>query len=91
MTIVRIGPTCVRRGCERPPWKDALCGRCWRLAKLFGKDPGMFAYEPMGGYRDARDAVELPWERWQDEARAHGGDIVSLFADASGDRPSSRE
>ena len=50
----------------------------------------MFAYEPIGGYRDARDAVELPWERWQEQAGARGGDIVSLFADSSGDRPNSK-
>ena len=84
---MRIGPTCVRRGCERPPWKDALCCRCRRLGQLFGKDPRMFAYEPLGGYLDERDAVELPWERWQEEAGVRGRDIASLFADASGDRP----
>jgi len=47
----------------------------------------MFAYEPLGGYLDERDAVELPWERWQEEAGVRGRDIASLFADASGDRP----
>lgn len=49
----------------------------------------MFTYEPLGGYRDERDAVELPRERWHEDAAAGGGDIVSLFADPSGDRPSS--
>ncbi len=43
----------------------------------------MFAYEPPSGYRDERDAVELPWERWQQEASARGGDIVSLFVEDS--------
>jgi hypothetical protein len=29
---------------------------------MFGKDPLLFAYQPLDGYRDERDAVELPWE-----------------------------
>lgn len=46
----------------------------------------MFAYEPMYGYRDQRDAVELPWGRWEEEARARGVAIVDILAegDASG-------
>ena len=63
MPIVHTGPTCARRGCSRPDWKDGLCSRCWRLATLFGRDPGLFAYEPLDGWRDARDAPALPWER----------------------------
>jgi hypothetical protein len=59
--IAYTGPVCSRRDCSRPEWQDGLCGRCWRLAKLFGRDPLMFAYEPMHGYADARDAVALPW------------------------------
>jgi len=47
----------------------------------------MFAYEPIGGYHDERDAVALPWDRWQEEAGTRGGDIVSLFAVAPGDHP----
>lgn len=49
----------------------------------------MFAYEPLDGYRDKRDAIELPWELWEKEASTRGGDIISLFADASQDRPDS--
>lgn len=85
MPIKPVGPFCARRGCERAAWKDALCCRCWRLAKLFEKDPRMFAYEPLGGYVDERDAVELPWERWQAEAEARDADVVSLFAEGAPD------
>jgi hypothetical protein len=60
--ITSIGPVCARRGCSFPLWKDTLCNRCWRLATMFGKDPLLFAYQPLDGYRDERDAVELPWE-----------------------------
>jgi hypothetical protein len=60
--IAYTGSTCARRDCSRPAWKDSLCGRCWRLAQLFGRDPRMFAYEPLHGYADARDAVALPWD-----------------------------
>jgi hypothetical protein len=58
------GPCCARRDCTRPSWKDDLCSRCWRLADLFGRDKRLFAFEPLNGYRDPRDAVELPWDRF---------------------------
>jgi hypothetical protein len=80
MPIVHIGPTCARRGCTRPDWKDGLCSRCWRLAHLFGKDPQLFAYEPLDGYRDARDSVALPWERWEEQAAALGVALADLLA-----------
>ncbi len=54
--------------------------RCWRLARLFGKDPGLFVYEPVYGYRDERDAVELPWEEWERQASAGGRGVADLFA-----------
>ena len=60
--------------------------RCWRLARLFGKDPGLFAYEPVSGYSDEREAVELPWEEWEKSAMASGRGIADLFAPRS-DRP----
>ena len=41
----------------------------------------MFAYEPVDGYRNDRDAVELPWERWEDEAGAQGKTVVDLIAE----------
>jgi len=78
--IAFTGPTCARRDCTRPVWGDDLCGRCWRLAKLFGKDPRMFAYEPLNGYADARDAVALPWERLEREAAARGVGLADLLA-----------
>jgi hypothetical protein len=65
--IAYTGSTCTRRGCPRPDWADGLCVRCWRLARLFGKDPRMFAYEPLDGWKDTRDAVALPWERLERE------------------------
>jgi len=46
----------------------------------------MFAYEPLDGYRDERDAVELPWERWEQQASARGRGLVDLIAD-SGEPP----
>jgi hypothetical protein len=78
--IVYTGPQCERRGCRRPEWSDGLCGRCWRLARLFGKDPRMFAYEPLDGYAGARDAVELPWERLEREAAARGMGVADILA-----------
>jgi hypothetical protein len=60
-----VGQLCARRGCGRPHWKDGLCNRCWRFAKLFGKDPRMLAYMPLGGWADEKDAVEMPWEEWE--------------------------
>jgi hypothetical protein len=79
--IVFTGSTCARRGCSRPDWKDGLCSRCWRLARLFGKDPSLFAYEPLDGYADPRDAVELPWDRLEAQARARGVGIADLLGE----------
>jgi hypothetical protein len=59
-----------------------MCHACGRLAHLFGKDPQMFAYEPLHGYRDHRDAVELPWDRWEQEARARELAVADLLAQA---------
>jgi hypothetical protein len=53
------GPLCARRGCRRPLWKDELCSRCWRFGNLFQKPPDLLAYQPLDGYADDRDAVEL--------------------------------
>ena len=46
---------------------------------MFGKDPALFAYEPLDGYRDEGDAVALPWERWESEARAGGASLADLL------------
>jgi hypothetical protein len=75
-----VGPLCARRDCARSVFKDGLCTRCWRLARMFGKDPALFAYEPLGPYRDPRDAVELPWEEWEREAGARGVTVAELLA-----------
>ena len=77
MPITFVGQTCARRGCTRPHYKDGLCGRCWRFAQLFKKDPRMLAYKPLEG---GLDSVELPWEQWEEEARARGIDVVDLLA-----------
>jgi hypothetical protein len=77
--IAFTGSTCARRDCTRPVWSDGLCGRCWRLAKLFGKDPRLFAYEPLNGYADARDAVALPWEALEREAAARGMGLADFL------------
>jgi hypothetical protein len=76
-----VGRVCARRGCTRPHYKDGLCVRCWRFAGLFGKDPRMLAYHPLDGYRGARDAIELPWEEWEEEARAQGKAVADLLAE----------
>lgn len=72
----------------RPDWNrgHGLCHACLRLARLFGKDPEMFAYEPLHGWGDDRDAVELPWERWEQEARAHGHSLADALATADKSR-----
>ncbi|MGI8749158.1 MAG: hypothetical protein ACR2J6_01155 [Thermoleophilaceae bacterium] len=77
MPFTYLGPLCARRGCVRPEHEDGLCARCRRLARFFGKPPELLAYEPVYGYKDDRDAVELPWERWEQE-----GDlgVAALFA-----------
>lgn len=80
--ITYIGPLCARRGCRRPAYRNDLCGQCWRLARMFGKDVELFAYKPLDGYGDDRDAVELPWERWEQEASGRGGGVADLFAEA---------
>jgi hypothetical protein len=81
VTIRFVGPQCARRGCARSEFKDGLCPRCWRLARVFGKDPRLFAYEPLGPYQGERDAVELPWEVWEREASARGMTVADLLAD----------
>jgi hypothetical protein len=74
-----VGQLCARRGCSRPHWKDGLCNRCWRFAKLFGKDPLLLAYQPLD-----TDAVELPWEEWENQARERGIDVADLIAEKRG-------
>ena len=69
MPIELTGPRCARRGCGRPEWKDELCARCWRFGRVFNKPPQLLAYEPLDGYRDERDAVEIPWEALDDLLR----------------------
>jgi hypothetical protein len=76
-----VGQLCARRGCNRPHWKDGLCNRCWRFAKLFAKDPRMLAYKPLDAYHGGTDAVELPWDEWEQQARARGIDVVDLLAE----------
>ena len=52
---------------------------------MFGKDPRMFAYEPLDGYRDTRDTVPLPGDSWESEATARGGGVADLFGAAEAD------
>jgi hypothetical protein len=85
VTIRLVGQVCARRGCQRPHWKDGLCARCWRFATLFKKDPRLLAYVPLGGYTDQRDAVELPWREWEEEAEERGIDVVDLLIEKSGE------
>jgi hypothetical protein len=69
MPIRITGPSCRRRGCRRPSWKDDLCNPCWRLARMFGHDPSLFAYNPLDGYRDERDTVEIDWHAFEGHLR----------------------
>jgi hypothetical protein len=77
--ITFVGRVCARRGCKRPHYKDGLCNRCWRFAVLFHKDPHMLAYKPLDGYHGGQDAVELPWDEWENEARARDVNVVDLL------------
>lgn len=81
--VTYVGPLCARRGCPRPAWNDGLCPACWRLARFIGKDPRLFAYEPLDGYRDARDAVELPWEQLERAAQAGGRTLAEQLGEGS--------
>jgi hypothetical protein len=84
--IHHVGPVCARRGCGRPVWKAPLCAYCWRLARFLDKDPEMFAYVPLHGYDGDRDAVELPWELWEDRSGGRDGSVADLFAVAPVER-----
>jgi hypothetical protein len=39
------------------------------------------AYEPLDGYQGDRDAVELPWAEWEQQARDRGIDLIDLLAE----------
>ena len=80
MPLELVGPSCARRGCGRPEWKDGLCSRCWRFGKVFDKPPQLLAYEPLDGYRDERDSIGLPWEDWEQEARENGTTLAELLS-----------
>ena len=41
----------------------------------------MLAYKPLDAYSGGRDAVQLPWDEWEKEARARGIDVVELLAE----------
>jgi hypothetical protein len=66
------GPVCARRGCSRPEYEGGLCGRCLRLARLFGKEPQLFAHEPLRGWDGEHDAPALPWDRLERELLSPG-------------------
>lgn len=51
----------------------------------------MFAYKPLDDYGDERDAVELPWDEWEREARARGLNLTDVIAQAGGDAKSGQE
>lgn len=48
---------------------------------MFGKDPDMFAYEPLDGYRGERDSVALPWGALEGEARERGRGVADVLAE----------
>lgn len=54
---------------------------------MFGKDPDLFAYEPLDGYRDERDAVPLPWEALEREARDRGRGLADVLAEPPATSP----
>jgi hypothetical protein len=37
---------------------------------MFGKDPRLFAYEPLHGYRHETDTVPLPWDHLEQDLLA---------------------
>jgi predicted DNA-binding ribbon-helix-helix protein len=41
----------------------------------------MLAYQPLDGYRDSRDAIALPWDELEEQARERGVDVVDLLAE----------
>ncbi len=45
----------------------------------------MFAFVPLHGYADDRDAVELPWERLGEEAEARDISVADVLAEAPPD------
>jgi hypothetical protein len=49
---------------------------------MFGRDPRMFAYEPLDGYADARDTVSLPWDELERRAAARGVAVADLLAES---------
>lgn len=78
MPIEITGPACPRRGCRRPSWKDDLCARCWRLARMFGHDPALFAHMPLDGYQDPTDTVSWDWEHFDRQREHRGGHDLGL-------------
>jgi hypothetical protein len=77
MPIVSIGKTCERLGCTRPLWKDSLCNPCWRLARLFGKDPAVLVQEPLIG----KNGIALPWKEWEEKAEASGKSLADQIGE----------
>ncbi len=71
----------------KPAARDGLCAYCFRLARFFGKDPQLFAFEPTDAYKDERDAVELPWDQWDEDARTRGIGVADMFARRPPTRP----
>lgn len=45
----------------------------------------MFAFVPLHGYADDRDAVELPWERLGEEAEARDISVADVLAESPPD------
>lgn len=79
MPVTYYGPLCARRGCSRPEWEDGLCHACRRLARMFGKDPRLFAHLPLHAYHDEKDTTELPWSDLEAAARERGVGLADLI------------
>jgi hypothetical protein len=47
----------------------------------------MLAYKPLDAYAGGTDAVELPWEEWEREARERGIDVVDLLVERPPEEP----
>ena len=41
----------------------------------------MLAYKPLDGYAGGTDAVELPWDEWEREARERGMNVADLLGE----------
>jgi hypothetical protein len=79
MTIIRIGPACERPGCNRPVMEFGLCGPCLRLCRAMGRDPELFASEPLRGAAGHDQPTAPDWDELEREAARRGLSLAELI------------